>query len=170
MSGAVVWFTGLPSSGTSTLAQEVHRRLRDRGETPCLLDGDVVRGLMAPQLGYSEEDRAAFYAALGGLSAELARQGLTVLVAATAHQRAYRRRARELAPLFIEVWVTSSLEECRSRDAKGLYAAATGKTGTLPGVDLAYEAPAHAEVLASGGRDEQAVERVLTLLSRESGV
>lgn len=165
MSGAVVWFTGLPSSGKSTLAQEVQRRLRDRGETPCLLDGDVVRGLIAPGLGYSEEDRTAFYTALGGLSAELARQGLTVLVAATAHQREYRRRARKLAPRFIEVWVTTPLEECQSRDSKGLYAAATSKPGTLPGVGSGYEPPEHAEVLASGGQDEQAIERVLTLLN-----
>jgi adenylylsulfate kinase len=164
MTGVVVWFTGLPSSGKSTLAQEVQRRLRDHGATPCLLDGDVVRGLIAPGLGYSGEDRTAFYTALGGLSAELARQGLTVLVAATAHRREYRRRARELAPHFIEVWVTTPLEECRNRDSKGLYAVATSEPGTLPGVGLAYESPAHAEVQASGGHDEQAIERVLTLL------
>jgi adenylylsulfate kinase len=164
MSGVVVWFTGLPSSGKTTLAQEVQRRLRSRGDTPCLLDGDMVRALIAPRLGYSEEDRTAFYGALGGLSAELARQGLTVLVAATAHRREYRRRARELAPRFIEVWVTTPLEECRSRDAKGLFAAAMSKPGTLPGVGSVYDPPEHAEVLASGGQDEQAVERVLTLL------
>jgi adenylylsulfate kinase-like enzyme len=126
----------------------------------------VVRKLIAPGLGYSEEDRRAFYTALGELSAELARQGLTVLVAATAHQRAYRRHARELAPHFIEVWVATPLEECRSRDSKGLYAAATSRPGMLPGVDTSYEPPAHAEVQASGGRDEQAVGRVLTLLGR----
>lgn len=166
MTGVVVWFTGLPSSGKSTLAQEVQRRLRASGATPCLLDGDVARELIAPGLGYSEGDREAFYTALGGLSAELARQGLTVLVAATAHQREYRRRARQLAPRFIEVWVTTPLEACRSRDAKDLYAAATNEPGgTLPGLGAPYEPPEHAEVLASDGRDEQAVERVLTLLS-----
>ncbi|HKY36795.1 MAG TPA: adenylyl-sulfate kinase [Polyangiaceae bacterium] len=165
MTGAVVWFTGLPSSGKSTLAREVQRRLREQGATPCLLDGDAVRGLIAPRLGYSDEDRTAFYVALGGLSAELARQGLTVLVAATAPQREYRRRARKLAPSFIEVWVTTPLEECQGRDSKGLYAAATSKPGTLPGVGSAYEAPEHAEVLASGGQDDRAVEHVLSLLS-----
>ncbi len=169
MTGVVVWFTGLPASGKSTLAEEVHRRLRERGATACLLDGDVVRRLLAPLLGYSDEARAAFYAALAGLSAELARQGLTVLVAATAHLREYRRRARELAPRFIEVWVTTELEECRKRDPKGLYAAASLKPGTLPGVDLAYEAPTQAEVRATGGQDVQAVERVLALLEAGAG-
>lgn len=164
MSGVVVWFTGLPSSGKSTLAREVQRRLRERGVTPCLLDSDVVRGLIAPELGYSQEDRKAFYAALAALSAELARQGLTVLVAATAHRREYRERARELAPAFVEVWVATPLEECRSRDSKGLYAVAASRPGTLPGRDLAYEPPARPDVLANGGRDDRALERVLTLL------
>ncbi len=164
MSGAVVWFTGLPASGKSTLASEVQRRLRERGVTPCLLDGDVVRALLAPLLGYADQARTTFYTALASLAAELARQGLIVLVAATAHQREYRIRARELAPRFIEVWVTTPLEECQKRDVKGLYAAAAASPGTLPGAGVAYEAPAHAEVLATGGHDEQAVARVLALL------
>jgi adenylylsulfate kinase len=164
MSGAVVWFTGLPASGKSTLACEVQRRLHERGVMPCLLDSDVVRTVLAPLLGYSAQARTTFYTALAGLAAELARQGLTVLVAATAHQREYRLRARELAPRFIEVWVTTPLDECQKRDVKGLYAAAAASPGTLPGVGVAYEAPAQAEVLAAGGRDEQAVARLLALL------
>lgn len=164
MSGTVVWFTGLPSSGKSTLAQRVHGRLHERGVTACLLDSDALRRLLAPLLGYSEQERDAFYAALAGLAAELASQGLTVLVAATAHRQEYRARARGLAPRFIEVWVATPLDECRRRDSKGLYAAAAGRPGTLPGVDVAYEPPSDAQVVAAGGRDERAVDRVLDLL------
>lgn len=164
MSGAVIWFTGLPSAGKTTLARRVQSRLHERGVTACLLDSDEVRGLLAPLLGYSEQERDAFYAVLAGLAAELANQGLTVLVPATAHRLQYRARARELAPRFIEVWVTTPLDECRRRDSKGLYAAASSKAGTLPGVDVAYEPPGDAHVLAAGGKDEQAVERVLGLL------
>ena len=78
---------------------------------------------------------------LARLAAELARQGLIVLVPATAHLLAYREHARRLAPRFLEVWVTTPLEECRRRDPKGLYAGADRLPGHMPGVDLPYEAP-----------------------------
>jgi adenylylsulfate kinase len=165
MSGVVVWFTGLPASGKSTLARHVQTRLRERGESACVLDSDSMRRLLAPMLGYSDDERAIFYEALAGLAAELASQGLTVLVSATAHRRTYRRRARELAPRFVEVWVATPLAECRARDDKGLYAAATLGPSTLPGVGQPYEQPEHAEIRADGGRDTQAIERLLDLLS-----
>jgi adenylylsulfate kinase len=165
MSGVVVWFTGLPSSGKSTLARNVQRRLLERGETPCLLDSDVMRRLLAPQLGHSDGERTAFYEALAGLAAELARQGLAVLVAATAHRREYRRRARESVSHFIEVWVTTPLADCQARDDKGLYAAAKTGVGTLPGVGQPYEVPEDAEVQAAGGLDARAVDQILALIA-----
>jgi adenylylsulfate kinase len=167
MSGVVVWFTGLPASGKSTLARDVRACLRERGEPTCVLDSDVVRQLLAPLLGYSDHDRDVFYEALAGLAAELASQGLTVLVPATAHRRSYRRRARELAPRFVEVWVTTPLAECQARDDKGLYAGAAREAGTLPGVGQPYESPEHAEIQAGGGRDEIAIARLLALLSSD---
>lgn len=160
MNGAVVWFTGLPASGKTALANEVRQRLLDHTIACCVLDSDVVRQLTAPWLGYSEQARAAFYGVLAGLAGELARQGLVVLVAATAHRRAYRERARRLAPAFLEVWVTTSLEECQRRDDKGLYAAARNKPGTLPGVGVPYERPLSATISASGGRDREAVDAI----------
>lgn len=164
MSGVVVWFTGLPSSGKSTLAREVQTRLRAGGSLPCVLDSDALRRLLSPRLGYSDHERDAFYEAVAGLAAELASQGLTVLVAATAHRRAYRQRARELAPHFIEVWVTTPLAECQARDDKGLYAAAGAAPGALPGVGQPYEPPERAEIQAAGGQDNQATERLVALL------
>jgi adenylylsulfate kinase len=165
MSGVVVWFTGLPASGKSTLARGLQSHLRERGELPCVLDGDVVRGVLAPLVGYSDRERDAFYEGLAGLAAELAGQGLTVLVPATAHRRAYRQRARELAPRFVEVWVTTPLADCQARDEKGLYTAAATTPGTLPGVGQPFEAPEHAEIHARGGRDGDAIERITNLLS-----
>jgi adenylylsulfate kinase len=164
MTGVVVWFTGLPGSGKSTLARDAQTRLRERGSVPCVLDSDVLRELLAPLVGYSDRERDAFYEALAGLAAELARQGLTVLVAATAQRRAYRRRARRLAPRFIEVWVTTPLAECQARDDKGLYAAAATGESTLPGIGQPYEPPEDAELEATGGRDERATELLLSLL------
>lgn len=168
MTGVVVWFTGLPSSGKSKLARAVHQRLLQAGQPCCLLDGDVVRQLLFPELGYTEAERASFYAKLAALAGELARQELAVLVPATAPLGEQRLNARQLAPRFIEVWVTTPLEECQRRDAKGLYAAArAGESSSLPGVGQAYEPPSKADVLASGGEDLAAAQTIAALCCQE---
>jgi adenylylsulfate kinase len=158
MTGVVVWFTGLPAAGKSTLAAAVHHRLIEAKVPTCVLDGDQVRTCMVPPVGYIGRARDAFYSMLARLAAMLARQGLVVLVPATAYRREYRDAARELAPAFIEVFVQATVPECAARDPKGLYLdAGSAKLRGLPGVDLEYEAPLHADVIASDGHDLQAV-------------
>ncbi|MES1174533.1 MAG: adenylyl-sulfate kinase [Myxococcales bacterium] len=142
MSGIVVWFTGLPSSGKSRFAERVRQRLAERGLRCCLLDGDRVRDLLQPKPGYSEQEREDFYVTLGNLAAELAGQGFLVLVPATASKRSYRDHARQRAPEFLEVWLDADTEECRKRDAKGLYARfARGEVQGLPGRTSATRHP-----------------------------
>lgn len=165
MTGAIVWFTGLPSSGKSRLARRVQARLAGECKPCCLLDGDRVRGLLHPQPGYSTKERDDFYLTLGGLALELAQQGLIVLVPATANLKQYRDRIRAQAPRFIEVWMTASLDECRLRDAKRLYAQfAGGQVRGVPGEDAIYEAPEFAEVTANGGDDDDALLRIVQSL------
>jgi len=128
----------------------------------CTLDGDRVRGILRPAPGYSSEARADFYATLSGLAAELAEQGLVVLVPATAHLRKYREEARARAPNFLEVWLDADVAECRRRDAKGLYAAfSAGTVHELPGEDLPFEAPEAPDVRASGGEDSTALREII---------
>ena len=165
MSGAIVWFTGLPSSGKSRLARRIQADLDQNREPCCVLDGDRIRALLHPQPSYSEADRDNFYLTLGELATELSQQGLVVLVAATANRRAYRDQVRARAAHFIEVWMNAPLDECRLRDAKGLYAHfAEGVVQGLPGEDLAYEAPESPEVKAHGGDDNPALAQILALL------
>jgi adenylylsulfate kinase len=165
--GAVVWITGLPSSGKSTLAERVRRRLIEAGIASCTLDGDAVRAALVPSPGYTPEARDAFYATLAGLAALLAGQRLVVIVPATAHRAAYRAEARRVAPRFVEVYVATGPEECQRRDAKGLYAATgAGLAAGLPGADLAYEPPDAPDVVASGGEDDEAAGRILARLAR----
>ncbi|UQA62551.1 adenylyl-sulfate kinase [Polyangium aurulentum] len=162
MKGAVVWITGLPSAGKSVLAERTWMRLVHDKTPSVLLDGDAVRAALRPPPGYGEEARADFYETLANLAAMLARQGLVVLVPATAHRRAFREKAREVAPRFVEVYVNSPPETCAERDAKGLYAAAReGKLGGLPGVDIPYEPPESPDVTALGGYDEVAVAKIV---------
>jgi adenylylsulfate kinase len=161
--GAVVWITGLPSAGKTTLAARLARRLRDTGRQPLVLDGDDVRALLHPRPGYDEEGREAFYETLIELATLAARQGLVAIVAATAHRRAWRDRARELAPRFVEVHVATPLAECRRRDPKRLYAD-LADNGALPGAGTSYEPPVCPEVVAPLGDDPRAVEQIIDRL------
>ena len=168
MRGAVVWVTGLPSAGKSTLARRVQAGLAARGRPAALLDGDEVRRCLVPGPGHLPAERDAFYETLARLAALLARQGLVALVAATAHRQAHRDRARELAPRFVEVFVRTPAAECERRDAKGLYALfREGKAPLLPGPGVPYQPPQAPEVVADGGQDDRAVEAVLARLGTE---
>lgn len=164
--GAVIWISGLPSSGKSTLAEAAQRHLDARGIRCCLLDGDRVREALVPRPAHDGTARDAFYATLANLAAMLAEQGLPVIVAATAHKREFRERARAIAPLFYEVEVQTPLEECRRRDTKGLFRAfAEGSISEMPGEDVAYERSSEPEIVAMGGQDEQARDALVALVA-----
>ncbi len=164
MTGVVVWLTGLPASGKSTLAERLQLRLLADRTPAVLLDGDAVRPILRAA-GYTDPERDDFYRRLAALAAVLARQGLIVLVAATAPRRLHRETARELAPRYLEVWVRTPLAECEARDPKGLYARARRDATALPGIGVSYEPPAAPDVIADGGHDEHALAAVLEALT-----
>lgn len=167
MNAPVVWLTGLPSSGKTTLARAVKHKLDLRNVPCCLLDGDEVRDALHPRPGYDSAGRAGFYATLAALAALLSRQGLVTLVSATAHQKTYRENARAAAPRFIEVYVDTPLEECQRRDAKGLYRRArNGEITEVPGVHVLYEAPTTPAVVAHGGEDSRAADEIVVAVLR----
>ncbi|HWU86739.1 MAG TPA: adenylyl-sulfate kinase [Kofleriaceae bacterium] len=154
--GVVVWLTGLPQSGKSTLARRVRDRIAPR-RSCVLLDSDEVRAAIGAER-YGIGDREAFYRMLTGLAGLLAREGHVVLVAATAPRLAYRAAARAAAPRYLEVWVKTPLAVCEARDRKGLYTRARrGEAPDLPGVGAAYEPPPSPDVVADGGLDDAAV-------------
>jgi adenylylsulfate kinase len=168
--GTVVFVTGLPSSGKSTFAERAAAALRRHTPAVCVLDGDALRASLIPGHDYTPAGRADVYATLARVAALLAKQELIVLVAATAHLRAYRALARELAPAFLEVWVDTPLGECERRDTKGLYAASrSGAAQFLPGAGEEYEPPLAPDLVAHGGDDELAVARLAHELAAKLG-
>jgi len=167
----VVWFTGLPGSGKSTVADATEGRLHALGLHTYVLDGDNVRTGLNKDLGFTPEDRAENVRRVAEAAKLMLDSGLIVLVALVSPFRADRRAAREIFDEgdFIEVFVDTPVEVCAERDPKGLYAKAS--SGTLPnmtGVGQDYEPPDHAEVVLDGTGDLDAnVTRLVQLLAGE---
>ena len=146
--GAVIWFTGVPASGKSTVAIEVDQRLRDMGLPLENLDADEVRQNLSPNLGFTPEARDENTKRLAWMAQLLSKHGVNVIVAAVAPMRYHRDRARDWCENFVEVWTTCPLEVCKERDPKGLYARAErGEISDIAGWHQPYEEPLSAEVV-----------------------
>jgi len=145
--GFGIWFTGLPASGKTTLAHALADELAARGLPVQVLDSDALRQVLTPEPSYTEEERAWFYGTMVTIGRLLAQNGINVLLAGTAHRRAYRDRARQAFGRFAEIYVRCSLETCMERDEKGVYAKALAhQASTVPGLQVPYETPQSPEV------------------------
>jgi bifunctional enzyme CysN/CysC len=173
--GATVWLTGLPSSGKSTIAEELERALVASGRPAYLLDGENVRHGLSGDLGFSAADRHEHARRVASVARMIADAGLVTVVALVSPAAADREAARQLhdeAGLdFIEAWVDTPVEVCERRDRHGLYARARAGTLTgFTGVDAPYEAPESPDVRLRGAEEtvEQSVQRVLEALTARS--
>jgi bifunctional enzyme CysN/CysC len=162
--GAIVWMTGLPSSGKSTIATAVEQHLLGEGRASYVLDGDNLRHGLNGNLGFSPEDRSENVRRAAHVAALLADAGTVVLVSLVspyAEDRAMARRIAEEQQLdFVEVYVDTPLEECERRDPKGLYAKArAGEISGFTGVDASYEPPERPDLTLGGDADVAAAAR-----------
>jgi adenylyl-sulfate kinase len=146
--GVLLWFTGIPASGKSTIGGEVEGRLRALGQNVENLDADEVRASISPDLKYTEADRDLNTKRLAYIGRLLTRNGTHTIVAAVSSRRSHRDRAREWTDRFFECHVKTSVEECRRRDPKGLYARADrGEVNDIAGVHMPYEEPESPELV-----------------------
>jgi adenylyl-sulfate kinase len=149
--GATVWMTGLPGSGKSTVAATLEARLVTAGRPAYVLDGDNLRHGLCGDLGFDKPGRSENARRTAEAARLLADAGVVAIVSLVSPYAADRRRARalhEVAGLpFIEVYVSTPLDECQERDPKGLYARARrGELQGLTGIDAPYEAPTNPEL------------------------
>lgn len=142
-----LWLTGRPCSGKTTLGVAVTERLRNSGWKAELLDGDLIRRNLWPELTFSKVDRDENIRRFGYLAEMLARQGVVPVVSAVSPYREARERVRRDSTQFVEVYVNASVEVCEQRDVKGMYAKArAGEIPDFTGLNDPYEPPADPEV------------------------
>jgi bifunctional enzyme CysN/CysC len=165
----VLWFTGLSGAGKSTLANAVEEALFHMGLHTYLIDGDNLRHGLSKDLGFGVEDRIENTRRAGELAKVMADAGLIVLVSLISPFRAERRMVRDLLQPgeFVEVFVSTPLEVCESRDRKGLYQLA--REGTLKnftGISSPYEPPEAAEIVVDTSSESlgRSVHRVVALV------
>jgi len=141
--GFVVWIEGIPCSGKTTISQAVADRLRAAGHKVEVLDGDEVRKMFSPELGFSRKDREFHARRVSYVARMLARNGVAVVVAMITPYETSRQAARAtVGDRFTEIWLKCPVEVCRQRDPKGLYRGSAALHGTkLTGVDDPFEEP-----------------------------
>ena len=142
----VLWFTGLSGSGKSTIAERVHRELVRRGVDVEYIDGDALREVF-PNTGFTRAEREEHLRRTGYMASRLAAHGVTVVASFVSPYRESRDFIRRHCPSFVEIYVSTPLEECERRDVKGLYARARrGEIRNFTGLDDPYEPPEHPEL------------------------
>ncbi|MBL7859805.1 MAG: adenylyl-sulfate kinase [Cyclobacteriaceae bacterium] len=154
----VVWFTGLSGAGKTTLAQELKKQLDLDGSNVYVLDGDVLRGGLNLDLGFSASDRSENIRRAAEVAKLWVDEGFCVLATFISPFQADRQKARDIigAHRFKEVYIRCPLEICETRDVKGLYEKArAGLIRNFTGIDSPYEPPIQADVIISS--DKQSI-------------
>lgn len=155
--GFVIWLTGLPGSGKTTIAKHLKDTLIDRGLKVEVMDGDEVRSNLSFDLGFSRQDREIQAKRVTYVSKLLSRNGVVVIVALIAPYQSIREYARQEIDNYVEVYVKASLDECIRRDPKGLYKKALeGKINNLTGLQDPYEEPLSPDLIVN--TEEEAVD------------
>lgn len=165
----MIWFTGLSGSGKSTIAIALERELHKRGLLCRILDGDNIRSGINNNLGFTEADRIENIRRIAEVSKLFVDTGVITIAAFISPSNDIREMAANIIGRddFLEVYVSTPIEECERRDVKGLYAKARrGEIKNFTGISAPFEAPAHpALVLDTSALSlEESVDKLLELI------
>ena len=147
--GIMIWFTGLSGSGKSTVAMGVERELHAQGILCRILDGDNVRAGINNNLGFSAEDRIENIRRIAEIGKLFVQTGVVTLACFVSPTNDIRQMARDIVGKedFLEVYISTPIEECERRDVKGLYARARkGEVKNFTGISAPFEAPVSPDI------------------------
>lgn len=165
----MIWFTGLSGSGKSTIAIALERELHERGLLCRILDGDNIRSGINNNLGFTEADRIENIRRIAEVSKLFVDTGIITIAAFISPSNDIREMAANIIGKddFLEVYVSTPIEECERRDVKGLYAKARrGEIKNFTGISAPFEAPAHPALTldTSALSLEESVNKLLELI------
>ena len=146
----VIWFTGLSGSGKTTLAIALERSLFDKGYLTQVLDGDNIRTGINNNLGFSPADRIENIRRIAEIGKLFLGCGVICICAFVSPTHETRKIVRDIvgAENFIEIFISTPIEICESRDVKGLYAKArSGEVKEFTGISAPFEIPEHAALI-----------------------
>lgn len=166
---AVLWFTGLPGSGKSTIAHAVEERLHGMGRLTYVFDGDNVRSGLCSDLGFEPQDRVENLRRIGEMVKLFLDAGIICLTAFISPREEDRERMKSLLNPgdFFEVYVRCPLSVCEERDVKGLYKKArAGEIANYTGISAPYDEPLSPDLIVDSHQSslEECVERVIELI------
>ena len=167
--GVMIWFTGLSGSGKSTVALGVERELHKRGVLCRILDGDNIRSGINKNLGFSADDRKENIRRIAEVSKLFLDSGIITIAAFISPNNDIREMAANIIGKddFLEVFVSTPLEECEKRDVKGLYAKARkGEIQNFTGISAPFEVPEHPALALDTSKLslEESVNRLLEMV------
>ena len=165
----MIWFTGLSGSGKSTIAIALERELQKRGLLCRILDGDNIRSGINNNLGFSAEDRVENIRRIAEIGKLFVDTGIIPLAAFISPNNDIREMAANIIGKedFMEIYVSTPIEECERRDVKGLYAKARkGEIKNFTGISAPFEAPEHPALSLDTSKlsVEESVNKLLDLI------
>lgn len=168
----VIWLTGLPCSGKSTLANEIEVELFEQGINTYILDGDNIRMGLSRDLDFSAEGRAENIRRIGEVAKLMADAGLVVITSFISPFHDDRKKAREIIGdgNFIEIFLDTPLGICEERDNKGLYKKARdGEIKNFTGIDSPYEVPKDPDVVVRNHIEDENIiwEKVIKVVEKK---
>lgn len=142
-----LWFTGLPMSGKTTIADLVYEKLKPLDIPIERIDSKDIRDVI-PRIGFSREDRNRHMLRIGHLIKTLQEHSISTVASFVSPYKESRKAIRSMVKNNIVVYVKAEIETCKARDYKGMYARAlSGEIENFPGVNDVYEEPQHAEIV-----------------------
>lgn len=165
----MIWFTGLSGSGKSTIAIALERELQKRGLLCRILDGDNIRSGINNNLGFSAEDRIENIRRIAEIGKLFVDTGIITIAAFISPNNDIREMAANIIGKedFMEIYVSTPIEECERRDVKGLYAKARkGEIKNFTGISAPFEAPLHPALSLDTSKlsVEESVNKLLELI------
>lgn len=168
--GFTIWFSGLPSSGKTTIARLLEQKLKQRGLKVEVLDGDIVRQYFSKGLGYTREDRIENLRRIAYVAHLLSRNGIIAICAAVSPYEEARENARKLNERIVEVYTKCPIEVCIERDVKGMYKKALkGEISNFTGISDPFEEPQNADVICETHIEtpEESAEKIIKYLENK---